>query len=247
MKIKKIDAILILFGVFLLTINVCNYIRAIPAIIASSVVKVEGASGVVVYSNNEYSIILSSYHIVSSFLDLDGNIKAEKKDISIVMTYDEKHRYFKSSDFDINPVEDLLLIKVNNEHKVFYAELAYFEPKLGEEIFLASNPNQNYQSVIRGTLSGKNRVRGFRSAWQISGGTFYGSSGGGAFNRYGSLVAIAKAVNTYCTEYYLEDVDNPNHSECLRLPVSFIGYYVPLQTIKNFLIHSKYKEHFSHL
>ena len=172
--------------------------------------------------------------------------------ISFPITTNKK---FVVTGVDFDELIDLALLKVSMDKEIPYAVISKIDPKLGDDLWIASNPDQQYRSLKKGIISSiNNRIANLSYVWEISGGVVFGSSGGGAFDAKGELFGIIRAVNMfntpYCYQIFKKMPENQLKLEgrrCIRIPVSFIGMIVRPEDIRNFVINSYYNEHFEYL
>lgn len=226
-----------------------------PKNILDTVVMVERSSGIIVYSDYDYSLILTDYHVISDVVDQDGNLKLDRKPrvtFKYIFQSEENFRsldlFYESEETMINPKFDIALLKIKPGIKFNYSKITS-DADVGDEIYIAANPNnRNYRSITKGIISNKNRHRNNFSMWQMDGGVIYGSSGGGAFTTSGKLVALAQAVDTVnmCSYTYNEEGQIVSVS-CFNTAIPYVGYFIPPKTIIKFLLSTKFKNNFSYL
>lgn len=239
----------ILLFVFVFACNCNNDIYKIPTPdkVLLTVVAVNNSSGILVYSDGSYSLVLTSLHTISD-LQIDENINFSS--VKFIWTYipegsDEQEVEVFSFPIEViykDDVLDLALLKIESGVKYYYATVSKDKLVLGQEIYAASNPKGNYRSLKRGIVSSTDRWAKKSSVWEMDCGVIFGSSGGGVFNMKGELVGIIRAMDSlqtnFCSDMY-DDDGNIVGSNCLSIPMTFIGYFSPPDTIKKFLLDSK--------
>ena len=222
----------------------------IPEQIIETIVYVNNSSGVVVYSDETKALILTVNHVVEDelkiasctgcnynikikFLHLIGNIMPLKN----WEVYDAVY-------VETNSIVDLALILIEPNKLLHYTSLSKKDPRLGEGIWIASNPNRTYRSLKKGIISSKNRMYETDRLWEVSGGIIYGGIGGGIFNMNGKLIGVARALELYRSKQcYLGFTG----IRCISFPITDMGYVVPRFTIKEFLLNSSFNDHFNYL
>ena len=230
----------------------------IPEDIVGAVIEVGRASGVVVGRTENRAYILTAFHVVLTYYRINPDTNEIEPKERIPVSTEEYikgmrvvHMY-DAIGLNIDSTQDLALLEVSwlgPSQLDTFAKIAIEEPRLGQDIFIISNPNGNNNTISKGIISNKERQFFGADTWQISGGVVYGSSGGGAFNTNGELVSIIKAAeiisgSTDCLA--VAKKENTNKQLC-RAIVPYLGYSVPLDTIKNFLLKSKAKGVFEYL
>lgn len=156
---------------------------------------------------------------------------------------------YKCKEAYIDELNDLAILKADIEVKLNYSKIVTQNIKIGEEVYIAGNPNYNYRSIVKGIVSNKSRYTiGNSSMWQMSGGITSGSSGGGAFTMDGELIALAKSIDArqtdFCSNVEYSDTDVLN---CVIETIPYIGYFIPPKVIKKFLLSTKFKDKFDYL
>jgi S1-C subfamily serine protease len=228
--------------------------KTIPEKIVESVVVVDTASGIVVHSNKDYSLVLTAYHV------LDQSYTEMCSDESVV-----KYIYFEYAIDGVTTIErgypadlvahsereDLALLVIYPGKILPSIRISKYSPKLGEDIYLASNPSQMYRSLKKGIISSTDRWVEGTYAWEISGGVIFGSSGGGAFDMDGKLVGILRAVKIlktdHCYDLWAPDGSIQMWIRCMELPLPFMGYISPTGTVRWFLLKSDFRKDFDYL
>jgi S1-C subfamily serine protease len=202
----------------------------------NSVVFVDGSSGVVVYSEPPLALILTAYHVVSDDVE-------EKESISI------RPAFYA---FTILPAQgyyseklDLALLPVDTKTShLTNSKIATTDPELGDDIWLAANPNHIIRSLKKGIISSKHYTDHNISGWEVSGGVIFGSSGGGAFNMDGELFGVIRAVDTYDAGFCQAGEEE---EECLRIALPEMGVIVPPEDVRSFVLSSSYSSYFDYL
>jgi len=252
LKYTGIYTILILFGIMLAggIFGKSEVRKHIPHRIMDSIVAVERSSGVVIHSEKEYSLVLTAYHVIAKKVDECGVVRDPDNPISVSFVYfvinaDESVEVVLEDLLIDNVIvkaeDDLALIKILTSLKIAYQPIAMKDPRLGEDVYLGGNPNQNYRVITKGIVSSKDRyIYGRGWMWQLSGGTVYGISGGGAFNMDGELIGVARAVDVLPKNICI-------HGECMSIPIEYIGYFAPRSKVKEFLFSTEFCGDFEYL
>lgn len=225
---------------------------SIPEKIVDTVTLTENGSGIIIHSTETHALVLTAYHVVMDKITPDGELIDKEDPVQVNFMFffklDDKVKFlriaYKADKVYVNETEDIALLEIETNTRVNYAKISLKEPKVGEEVFLAGNPNFNYRTLTKGIISNKDRYVNHTHVWQLSGGVIYGSSGGGAFNMDGDLIAIAKSVDLYHSGFCF---GNEEETACLRNAIPHIGYFVPLSVIKNFLLSTEFKDRFEYL
>lgn len=218
--------------------------KSVPQKILDSIVKVETATGVVVSSNSEYSLVLTAYHVIAKKVE-----KGEPITVGIAI-YEREYDGWNVGWNNLEVIDkfyylskDLAILKVKTGGKILeHTHIAKTFPGIGDDVFIAGNPNQNLQTILKSTVSSTQRyVRG-TFVWQLSGGTFPGVSGGGAFTMNGELFAVARAVDMYRTGFCAGDYNKEEEwtTYCLSLPLPYVGYFISPEEVFVFLSLSPY-------
>ena len=231
--------------------------QSVPEKIVKSIVRVNDASGVVIDSDESSALVLTAYHVIEEHFDEDG------KSLLVMLPILVQHSYFFDVDgkalriimpFSVlsvhkDPKKDLALLEISTNIKLNSVKLAVDLPKLAEEVYIAGNPNNNYQSISKGIISNRSRHKDGVWLWQISGGLTFGHSGGGAFNEDGELVAIAKSIDMYSTGFCRAKTDEEETIEdrCLMFPIYDMGFFVTPYDIRGFLLTTKFKNKFKYI
>jgi len=211
----------------------------------TTVVSVNESSGVVVYSDSTMSLILTAKHALNS----DGNVvivSEETVDGSVISDI------YVVNELSLSTEGDLAMVKVATERIIPHALVAAAiqDPKLADEIFVIGNPNKNFRSIKRGIVSSKNRFSSENKViWEVDAGVIFGTSGGGAFSRFGKLFGIVIEVDALrfgCTDP-AEDPRGTATTDCMINYLPFIGYVETPSSIREFLLKSKYKDYFDYL
>ena len=196
-----------------------------------SVVVVNGSSGIVLCSEEGMTLVLTAHHVISNSLEGGLPIIVEYSSVGIsAATY----AY-------VNEHTDLAIIRIE-AYNLPCSDVAIKNPTLGDDIWIAANPNNNTKSLKKGIVSSTNRHERFVDGWELSGGIIFGSSGGGAFNINGELFGIARAVDSYDTRFCVGAPAN-----CLRVALPDIGIFVPPEDIRAFLLGSPFNSSFNYL
>jgi S1-C subfamily serine protease len=199
----------------------CNHHDPITNMM-DSVAIVQQSSGIVVYSDADFSLVLTALHVIAD---------DERFTVSFLYLNGGPTRVFDAYIDDLDVDNDLALLRLNPGFKLAYSKVARVDPKLGDDVWIAANPNFNYRSLKKGIVSSKDRP----FTWELSGGVIFGSSGGGAFNLNGELIGIAHSVDSYampgsCTK----------KGKCLQASLPDFGFFVPPDVIRAFLTNGIY-------
>ena len=186
--------------------------------------------GVVIHKDGNDIFVLTSAHL---FGDTEIAEMATKNKVSlndvfkikvVTFCYDKESK--PAEEISSNGIlmfadykKDLALIKTQAVNRKFISvKIAHKGPEVGEEIWVIGHPIGNYQTVLKGVLSSKNRNVDGRILWQTDAGAAPGSSGGAVFDKYGQLIGIMSSAEAL----------GP-------LPITFLGYFVPYSEIDKFL------------
>lgn len=210
--------------------------------ITQSVVIVEGSSGIVIYEDNSTMLVLTAAHVVHSkdtvepykvaFITFKGRIK-----------YLETEVLDSYADDDL----DLAILKINTlgSDEIIPAEITNIteEPKIGETIYIASNPHQHYRSLKKGILSSKIRFGDNQIVnWEVDAMIIFGSSGGGAFTEDGKLFGIVSGIDALETSVCSGKKNEV--ANCLSLPLTEMGYVSTPSSIRQFINDSQFSDYF---
>jgi S1-C subfamily serine protease len=191
-------------------INYVSPITATPEKILDKVVRVNGASGVIIHSNDKHTLVLTNYHVVENQMSDDGKLVDDKRPrVTFHYTYRNEDKTFSGTNIHYECKEiyfdkkiDLAVLRIDIGTELEYAKLITRGVELGEDIYVAANPNNNYRTIVKGIISNKDdRYANDSPLLQISGGVTYGASGGGAFAMDGELVALARSVDLHYTSF----------------------------------------------
>jgi S1-C subfamily serine protease len=225
--------------------------RTVPEKIMETVVFVNGSSGIIVHSDNKRALILTAYHTVANSLDeaacsgceydIDIFISPEVLFIQGVIRFPER---FEVTYVDVDIKNDLALIEVTTEHRLDYAKIQTNELRLGEDIYIASNPDHMFRSLKKGIVGSLYRFVNNIIMIEISGGIIFGSSGGGIFDMNGQLIAIIQSIKMHnsgqCFGVNL-------NTKCITVPLTFIGFASWPYNLKSFLLNGVFSEDFKYL
>lgn len=211
--------------------------------VIETVVDVESSSGIVIYSDSRLSLVLTAYHTLSWPVDDDGKAIPQETPLYVIF----RHHSELGQDNEVYDVlsvypdakNDLALLEIAPGGQLYSARVSITNPKVGSDVFIAGNPNHNYRTLTKGVISNIDRYRQGRHVFQISGGVIIGLSGGGAFNMDGELIDLASSVSTFgpikCYKY----------PGCI--PIYYIGYFITLDNITDFLLSSTFADKFKYL
>lgn len=206
----------------------------------SSVVAVNTASGVVVYSNDNSALVLTSLHVVGAdiFSTMCSGCYYETE--VGIPGYDDME-LFKPLSIEFDALNDLALILVKTNRKMPYVNIGNRILTAGDDIYTVSNPQGLFRSLKKGVISAKNRIKGNSFVNEISGGAIFGSSGGGVFSSAGELIGIICSVRMLETPYCSEN------GECITIPLPFIGFATTNVAIVNFVKRSSFSDRLYYL
>ena len=234
------------------------YQKTVPERITESVFTVESASGVVIHSDGELTLILTAYHVLRDKI----NFSAQTATVNVgYFSYKGdrpiKHHMYSAENILVSPAYDLALVEIKTKTKFDYTKIvkAKNDPRIGEDVWTVSNPNYNYRSLkktVIGSKSRPNMIKGL--AWEVGGGILFGSSGGGVFTKDGDLLGIIVVVESLVTDdCWVEEVQQTDgtireKNECQSIPIPYLGYAVPPKEIRAFLLrHKRYAKYFKYL
>lgn len=200
----------------------------------NSVVIVNGSSGVIIHADNSFALVLTSHHVVANSIQNNLPIVVDSPPYTFVAT---------GGAFD--DTLDLSLLLLRTKSILPYSKIALVNPKLGDDIWIAANPNHNIRSLKKGVVSSTSRQWNGIHGWELSGGIIFGSSGGGAFNISGELFGIARAVDSYGTEFC--KIGRDYEITCLRIALPDVGMFVPPDDIRKFVLGSEFDSYFDYL
>lgn len=253
----KLTIISVFLVTFLVTLSVIHLStnNNTPQRILDTVVEVNGASGIIINSDDKYAFVITNYHVVDNLINLDGSFVTPlitKITFKIDIGTNKKHAVrlftYNCVDAEISVEDDLAVLKIETNVKLNYSKIATKEPAVGDELFIVGNPNYNYRTIARGTLGSKNRVVRHKNVWQISGGVIFGASGGGAFDKDGKIVAITRSVDIRETRFCeTKNIEKISFRQCYDDPIFYIGYFIPMDTVKKFLLSTKFNYGFEYL
>lgn len=237
----------------------CKDKYTIPDKIAESVVIVNSSSGIVVYSDDSKSLILTAYHVVAESIKKAACSGCEEYGVEVKYLYvdytdDEGPEIlfekYSAINIDFNDSLDLAIIEIHPERKLWHSNIAISAPRLGDSIWLGANPNFNYRSLKQGIVSATERIIGMRPFIEVSGGIIFGSSGGGAFNKSGELFGIIHSVDAWRSPFCYPVIDEEGNVvdfQCVAIPMTDIGYVSETYIIHGFLSKSPYSKYFDYL
>lgn len=215
--------------------------------IINSVVIVENSSGIVIYQDAEYAIVLTAAHVIHS------PNASEPFEVKLLTINDQGKLDlvpFEVEDYAVDDQLDLALLKVPYlDDTIVPAPIANFreDPKVGDDIYVAANPHYHYRSLKKGILSSKYRLsKSLVNTWEVDAMIIFGSSGGGAFTKDGKLFGVVSGIDALKTDHCwgIIDLEEGSKAECLSLPMTEIGYVVSPRNIRKFISSSKFAEYF---
>jgi S1-C subfamily serine protease len=229
----------------------CNYSNqkelSVQEKILESIVIVESASGVLIYQNKNFALILTAAHV------LHNEFTAPPYIVSLILAENGKIKQLNievlESDIDDNLDLAILKTKPLGENQVLVTDVVSFknEPRIGDEIYVASNPHHHYRSLKRGILSSKLRFNENNVlVWEVDAMIIFGSSGGGAFTKDGKLFGIVSGIDALETDYCwgITNLYGEDQQKCLNLPLPNMGYVVSPDNIRHFLLNSSFSYYF---
>lgn len=194
-------------------------------------------SGIVILKQGELIYVLTSAHF---FGDEEVRIELAEQKLSLSDIFDveiiadvkneeEKLERIKAPAkiYRVDHKRDLALITMRSiEQEFIPAQIARKEPYVGEDLWVVGNPLGMHGTLTKGVLSSKDRMRESGNVfWQTDAGAVSGSSGGGVFNKSGRLVGVVSGVAA-------------QRSLPFPVAVTFMNYFTPLPSIKEFIKHS---------
>lgn len=221
-----------------------------PEQIMNTVVVVNEASGIVVYSDAQMALILTVFHVIDDFYEPETNTIGGELEIARHFGYSPHpiHEQYAIDDCKIDNINDLALVQVEGAFLPFATViLKNKDPKLGDDIWLAGNPLGRYRTLVKGNISNQHHRfnRHNQPQWQVSGGIVPGASGGGAFTMSGELFGIIDSVAQYKSDDCWQDEEGK--VECQMILVPYMGYIMPPKVIRHFLTTGKFSEYFEYL
>lgn len=258
----------LLFTIFFLFLMLLSdfrqYSKTTEERIMDSVVLVDGVgSGVVIYSDDQFSIVLTAFHVIrdtyleivekEKYSEVASGIEIPKIKVSYMSILFEHlpipiEESYDVDDFCFNEQYDLAILIIHPKRKLPFSKLSNRQPRLGEDIWIGANPDLAYRSLKKGIISSTERYLGFSKHVEISGGVVYGSSGGGAFDVDGRLFGVIRAVRIYEGSCFgLQKKDGTTEQYCNRVPLTFMGMVVRNERLKDFILLSKYGIYFNYL
>lgn len=246
-KICLVSFVLTFISLFgLITYLALNNGKTTAEKMVNSIVIVENSSGVVVYQDDEFALILTSAHVID---EAKGPILVK------MFGYDDHGEFglipHVVEDFVSDPKVDLAILKVPFlDYSIIPAEVMSKrsqEPKIGDDVYIASNPHYHYRSLKKGILSSKVRMlNGGIRVWEVDAMIIFGSSGGGVFTTDGKLFGIVRGIDVLQTDHCwgIIDLKGKENTTCLFIPLTEIGYIVPPDIIYKFIMNSKFAEYF---
>lgn len=167
-------------------------------------------SGTVILRSPTGSLILTAQHVV----------EAEGRVVEVLVPY-AAHEIGaargRARVLLVDRDRDLALLRTEVPLGAPALPVAASEPDLYEPVFMVAAPMGLPGTAAPGVLSAK-LEHGGATLWQLTGLTFFGSSGGTVANARSELVAVPVVIATWN-----------------GLPISQIGFAVPLGSIRSFL------------
>jgi S1-C subfamily serine protease len=153
--------------------------------------EVFGAGTIIWNRAGEKMIVLTAAHVVTSMQNKGLLIR-------ISLTHESGYRPMIVKPMivkKINKKTDLALLEGMDNQKIGgpMVLIASQPPKIGDRLTVIGAPMGDERTVTSGILS---KIQEFSGEfyYRISAATFFGNSGGGAFNRNGELVGVAHAI-----------------------------------------------------
>lgn len=226
--------------------------RTVGERILNTIVRVEGSSGIIVYAEENRALVLTAYHTIDDKLRETAcsgciysfSVSIEEKQYKKpkkITKFEPTYVYFNST-------LDIAIIEIKTKHKLEYAKISKYNARVGDEIYLGSNPNQLFRSLKKGIVSSTNRFLGDDEipAIEVDAGIIYGSSGGGVFTDEGELIGVIRSVRMLrTTDCYLDFV--VGRLKCIKYPLPFIGFATPVYITQAFVLSSPFSNDFSYL
>ena len=231
--------------------------QTIPERIIESVAIVNASSGVVVYADQDRALVLTAFHVLADGM---GDDKCCKCGYNATVSYeyitndqgvfnDALETYtVVSADYDQKM--NIAVVEIHPKRLLSTARIARWSPRLGDSIWLGSNPHYNFRSLKRGTVGSLLRIKSQKPVIEVSGGIIFGSSGGGAFNESGELFGVIQSVDQVKTDYcqtVYDDKGKEAGEECVHVPMFDWGFVSQTYTIRNFLMNGPYRQYFDYL
>jgi S1-C subfamily serine protease len=180
-------------------------------------------SGTTVASTRDYSLVLTNFHVV---------VGAK----GVWIKHGDETNPASVEAFDAD--KDLALL-MTGPTGLPALPIAKKEPLEFERIYIVGNPLGMEDTVADGMLTSKYaHPYGMpKTLWRLMGFVVYGSSGGAVVNRNGELIAVPEIVRIYPAPVFMETPDSPPSELPLKsiVPITQVGYAVPLGDIKEFL------------
>ena len=235
--------------------------RTVPEKIMSAVVAVNMSSGTVIYSDTEKSLVLTAYHNVKEDVEKECLLEEEPcaYETSVLILHQividdgivvQAVEQFEVAYIEPDPEHDMAIIEIKTNRILDSMRIAVDGVHVGDDIYLAGNPQRMFRSLKKGLLSSLIRPLGNVNSFEISGGTIFGSSGGAVVNMKGELLGVIKAVRVLSTGHCFDLWDDKGEhagQECVDVPIPFIGFSSTQRQVRNFLLNSVYQHDFNYL
>lgn len=248
-KIFKICALFLSCFLLYLILRDCNYSDndelTVQEKILESVLIVEGASGILVYQNEKFALVLTAAHVIHN----ENTVPPFIVSLIIVDGGSAKQIDAEVLEYNLDDKLDLAILKINplGDNQILTANIVTVEdePRIGEDIYIAANPHHHYRSLKKGIISSKIRFNEDNVvSWEVDAMIIFGSSGGGAFTKDGKLFGIVSGIDALETDYCWGINSTGEEHSCIELPLPNMGYIIAPSNIRKFLNNSDFSYYF---
>lgn len=209
-----------------------------------SVVIVNTATGIVVHSDEKRALVLTAYHVVDDDVE-EAMCSNCYYDTKIAIKVGDEKKYYTPLHITHSEAHDLAIVEIEVDRKIPYVRIHDGEVKLGDEIYIAANPERMYRSLKKGIISSLSRSIGGVPITEIGGGVIFGSSGGGVFSLDGELIGVIMAVRMWNSGHcYFHPARGPT---CIATPIPYLGFSVPHKVVKPFMLNGPFGDKFNYL
>jgi len=229
--------------------------RTIEEKIMETVVQVNDAAGIVVYSEENRAIVLTAHHVIEEdckedICNYDSILVSIPQQFLSKISATKISEDFSVSNVDMDETHDLALIEIITNRKLEYSSMD-LGPNIryGKEVYIASNPRQLFRSLKKGIVSSPLRLVNGSPSFEVSGGIIFGSSGGGAFSSSGKLIGTLKSVSVLVSPFCYPMLDYNGEYlgvQCVQIPLSFIGFASRPETIMKLIKESVFCKDFDY-
>jgi serine protease Do len=168
-------------------------------------------SGTVILNRSHRAYVLTAFHVVDGARKI--HLRVPTEDHGVIGRLE-----VAAEVLEVDRAQDLALLGSRAPLAVPALPVAHDEPALYDDVFIVASPLGLYGTATPGVLSAKMLLEHEGPLWELTGLIFFGSSGGTVVNARAELVAVPVIVATWN-----------------NLPVSQIGFAVPLGSIRTFL------------